>query len=141
MDYPDVRWKQRFVSYKMAMAQLTKFIEKGELNELEEQGLIKAFEYTHELSWKLLKAFLSDQGNKDIYGSKDATRVAFGLNLIEDGEIWMEMIKDRNRTSHTYNRETAVIIANNVRESFFDQFVALQAKMQALFDAEKEEEA
>jgi DNA-binding HxlR family transcriptional regulator len=46
----DIRWKQRFSNYKKALAQLTKFIDQDELNELEKQGLIKAFEYTHELA-------------------------------------------------------------------------------------------
>jgi nucleotidyltransferase substrate binding protein (TIGR01987 family) len=132
----DVRWKQRFSSYKKALAQLTKFIDKGELNELEEQGLIQAFEYTHELAWKLLKEFLSEQGTQDMYGSKDATRAAFSLGLIEDGDHWMEMIKDRNRTSHTYNKETAQEIASNIVEHFFPLFVALKTKMQAICDAE-----
>ena len=50
MTEPDIRWKQRFANYERALAQLTKFIDKGELNELEEQGLIQAFEYTHELA-------------------------------------------------------------------------------------------
>jgi nucleotidyltransferase substrate binding protein (TIGR01987 family) len=132
----DVRWKQRFYSYKKALAQLTKFIHKGELNELEEQGLIQAFEYTHELAWKLLKEFLSEQGTQDMYGSKDATRAAFNLGLIENGEIWMDMIKDRNRTSHTYNKETAQEIAFNVTKKFFPLFIDLRTKMQALYDAE-----
>ena len=134
MSDPDIRWHQRFYSYKKALAQLTKFIEKGQLNELEEQGLIQAFEYTHELAWKLLKEFLNYQGNQDIYGSRDATRAAFNLGLIEDGEIWMDMIKDRNRTSHTYNRKTAREIASNITKRFFDLFVALKAKMQSLYD-------
>ncbi|CAN5599804.1 nucleotidyltransferase substrate binding protein [soil metagenome] len=134
MDNLDIRWKQRFSSYKRALAQLTKFIEKGDLNELEEQGLIQAFEYTHELAWKLLKEFLSYQGTQDIYGSRDATRMAFGLGLIEDGESWMNMIKDRNRTSHTYNRDVAKEIAANITKHFFDLFTALQTKMQAIED-------
>lgn len=139
MDFPDIRWKQRFVSYKMALAQLTKFIEKGELNELEEQGLIQAFEYTHELAWKLLKSFISSQGQNDIYGSRDATRTAFNLGLIEDGEVWMKMIKDRNRTSHTYNQAIAREIATSIAERYFNKFVALQSKMQEISDADEEE--
>lgn len=134
MSDSDIRWHQRFYSYQKALAQLTKFIEKGQLNELEEQGLIQAFEYTHELAWKLLKEFLTDRGTQDIYGSKDATRAAFNLGLIEDGESWMDMIKDRNRTSHTYNRETAREIALHVSKRFFDLFVALKVKMQSLYD-------
>ncbi|MEL6780639.1 MAG: nucleotidyltransferase substrate binding protein [Cyanobacteria bacterium J06597_16] len=126
----DVRWHQRFESYQKALAQLTKFIEKGGLNELEEQGLIQAFEYTHELAWKLLQEFLRCRGVQDLYGSKDATRKAFNLGLIAQGEVWMDMIKDRNRTSHTYNRETAIEITSSVRDSYFAQFIALQATLQ-----------
>lgn len=132
----DIRWKQRFSSYKRALAQLTKFIHKGELNELEQQGLIQAFEYTHELAWKLLKSFLDSRGVQDIYGSKDATRSAFNLALIEDGESWMDMIKDRNRTSHTYNQAVAEEIVANITQRFFSLFVALKTKMQEIHDAE-----
>ena len=130
----DIRWQQRLDSYQRALAQLAKFIEKKKLNELEEIGMIQAFEFTHELAWKLLKAFLNYRGVEDIYGSKDATRQAFSLGLIEEGEVWMQMIRDRNRNSHTYNQETVVEIANNIREHFFDLFVALRIKMQAIQD-------
>ncbi len=133
----DIRWRQRLDSYKRALAKLTQFIEKEDLSELEEIGVIKAFEFTHELAWKLLKAFLNDRGVEDIYGSKEATRQAFSLGLIEDGETWMEMIKDRNRTSHTYNQEIAEEIASKIKASFFDLFVALQTKMQAIQDEDE----
>ena len=132
MTDPDIRWKQRFANYERALAQLTKFIDKGELNELEEQGLIQAFEYTHELAWNVLKDYLQYQGNQNIYGSRDATRLAFKLGQIEDGWSWMDMIKERNRTSHTYNQATARAIAGNVKSRFFDLFVKLKIKMQTL---------
>lgn len=133
---PDIRWQQRFANYERALTQLTKFIDKGELNELEEQGLIQAFEYTHELAWNVLKDYLQYQGNQDIYGSRDATRLAFNVGLIEDGTSWMDMIKERNRTSHTYNQATARAIAKNIKGRFFALFVQLQTKMQSLQDAE-----
>ena len=133
----DIRWEQRFDSYKRALAQLTKFIDKQDLNRLEEQGIIKAFEYTHELAWKLLKAFLSYQGTKDIYGSRDATRKAFNIGLIDNGEIWMKMIKDRNRTSNTYNQATAEEIAGYITEHYIALFIPMQTKMQAIQDENK----
>jgi len=132
----DIRWKQRFSNYQKALAQLTKFIDKGDLNELEEQGLIQAFEYTHELAWNLLRDYLRDQGAQNINGSKDAVRAAFQVGLIEDGETWMDMIKDRNRTSHTYNQVTAEAIATNIKTRFFALFVELREKMQVLSDDE-----
>lgn len=128
----DIRWKQRFANYQNALAQLTKFIDKGELNELEEQGLIQAFEYTHELAWNVLRDYLLEKGHQNIHGSRDATRAAFKLDLIEDGDSWMDMIRDRNRTSHTYNQETATSIANNIKQRFFGLFVELQQTLRNL---------
>lgn len=56
----DIRWVQRFANYKRALSQLEKFIAKGQLNELEEQGLIQAFEYPHELAWNVLRDYLRE---------------------------------------------------------------------------------
>ena len=130
----DIRWKQRFANYENALAQLTKFIGKGELNELEEQGLIQAFEVTHELAWNVLRDYLLEKSNQAIYGSRDATRAAFKLDLMQDGDSWMDMIRDRNRTSHTYNEETAKSIVDNIKQRFFRLFVELQHTMWSLPD-------
>ena len=131
-DQIDIRWIQRLNNYKKALSQLEKFIAKGTLNELEEQGLIQAFEYTHELAWNVLRDYLRDQGHFAIHGSRDATREAFKLDLIQDGEVWMDMIQDRNRTSHTYNQDTADLIAENITKRYFSLFVSLRETMQAL---------
>ena len=131
----DIRWQQRFSNYQKALAQLRRFVAKEALNELEEQGLIQCFEYTHELAWNTLKDFLKNQGNVAIFGSKDATREAFKVGLIGEGEIWMAMIQDRNQTSHTYNPETAKAIVANIKERFFPLFTALEHKLQALQNA------
>lgn len=132
IDNPDIRWQQRLSNYKKALGQLTKFIEKGDLNELEEQGLIKAFEYTYELAWNLIKDFLVSRGNTNIYGSRDAIREAFSAGLIEDGDGWMEMYADRNKTSHTYNEATADEIMRNVFARYFPLFLTLREKMETL---------
>jgi nucleotidyltransferase substrate binding protein (TIGR01987 family) len=130
--HTDIRWVQRFSNYKKALSQLEKFIAKEALNELEEQGLIQAIEYTHELAWNVLRDYLRGQGNFMIHGSRDATREAFKLDLIHDGDVWMDMISDRNRTSHTYNQAVAHQIAANIRLRFFPLFLALQETMQGL---------
>jgi nucleotidyltransferase substrate binding protein (TIGR01987 family) len=133
----DIRWRQRFSNYKKALSQLRRFMKKKELNELEEQGLIQSFEYTHELAWKTVKDFFESRGNSTIFGSKDATREAFKAGLIEDGENWMAMIRDRNQTSHTYNIETAKKIVSNIRKLFFSLFELLETKLQNLQDDEQ----
>ena len=128
----DIRWKQRFSNFKKAFGQLHKFIEKGDLSELEAQGLVKAFEYTYELAWNTMKDFLEYRGQSDIYGSRDAIRKAFQLDLVEDGEGWMDMLASRNKTSHTYNRETAEEICNAVKTSYYFLFKQLKGKLEKL---------
>jgi nucleotidyltransferase substrate binding protein (TIGR01987 family) len=125
-DDDDVRWKQRFSNYKNALAQLTLFIEKKELNILEKQGLIKSFEYTYELAWNTLKDYLEYQGISGLIGSRDTIRASFKEGLIEDGAIWMNMIESRNRTSHTYNEDIANEIEQKIMINYFPEYQNLQ---------------
>lgn len=121
----DVRWQQRFQSFRKAFGQLSRAAataKERELSELEQQGLIQAFEFTHELAWNVIKDFLESRGANGFYGSKDVTREAFAKGLIEDGEAWMEMIQSRNRTSHTYNEETADQIADAILSRYMSAF-------------------
>ncbi len=137
MKNEDIRWIQRFDNYQKALKRLNEAVlltKKRPLSDLEKQGFIQAFEFTHELAWKTLKDFLLEKGNKEIYGSKDAVREAFGYGLIKDGEIWMEMISSRNKTSHTYNEETAEMIVQAIISSYFDAFVQLSEKLSGLKD-------
>ena len=138
----DIRWEQRFQNFQKALNQLQKFIDKGELSELEEQGLVKAFEYTYDLAWTTLKDFLEYQGQTEIYGSRDTIRKAFEVNLISDGQSWMDMLESRNKTSHTYNEETAQEICRAVKQVYFSLFVLLRDKLNGLrHDCLKQEDA
>jgi len=135
MTAPDIRWIQHFNHFSKAFAQLKEAIELSEqrqLSKLEEQGLIQAFKYTHEMAWNTLKDFLEERGVKKMYGSKDTTRAAFKTGLIENGEAWMKMIESRNLTSHTYNEETATAIVSAIRHSYFAEFSDFHARMQKL---------
>lgn len=121
----DIRWEQRFDNFQRAFHALTRAVElsaQRPLTDLEEQGLIQSFEFTHELAWNVLKDYLEDKGFSNIIGSKDATRLAFKNNMIEDGEAWMKMIEDRNRTSHTYNLQIAKEVVSNILHRFFPEF-------------------
>ena len=121
----DIRWQQRFSNYLKAFAQLEKFMVKPELSELEDQGLIKAFEYTYELAWTTLKDFLEYRGQTELYGPIDVFRRAFQLGLLADGDLWMDMLKSRNCTSHTYNKETALEICQAVKKDYYPAFAGL----------------
>lgn len=96
------------------MYRLSKFINKGQLSELEEQGLIQAFEYTYELAWNTIKDFYEHQGETGIQGSRDAIRLAFRRKLIAHGDVWMRMIQSRALTSLTYNEDTAQDIRSDL---------------------------
>ena len=129
----DIRWKQRSYNYQKALIQLTKFIEKGELSELEEQGIIKAFEYTYELAWNVIKDYYEEQGEVSIQGSRDALRLAFQRGLITDGDNWMKMIKSRIASVHTYNLEIAQQINQDIHDIYFQLFIELKEKMESLW--------
>jgi nucleotidyltransferase substrate binding protein (TIGR01987 family) len=122
----DVRWIQRFNNFDKALKQLTKFIEKGELSELEQQGLIQSFEYNYELAWNTIKDFYENQGEAGIQGSRDAIRMAFKRGLIINGETWMKMIKSRTLTSHTYNEDIADEITNDIFHIYYNEFLKLR---------------
>ncbi len=125
----DVRWQQRFSNFCRALEQLDGFFEPPELNEREQQGLIKAFEYCFELGWNTLRDLLRSQGNATLLGSRDTLREAFRLGLLRDGEALMLMIQDRNLTSHTYNRATAEAIATNIRTRYLRCFHQLRDRL------------
>jgi nucleotidyltransferase substrate binding protein (TIGR01987 family) len=139
VNHQDIRWQQRFSHYQKALRQLSSAVELSRqrpLSELEEQGLIQAFEFTHELAWNVMKDYFEYQGNTSITGSRDATREAFRRTLITDGEGWMEMIQSRNKTSHAYNREVADEIAEKVTDVYHDLFMAFEKRMQDLKNAD-----
>lgn len=127
----DIRWKQRFSNYTRAFQSLTEAValsQQRELSALEQQGLIQSFEFTHELAWKMLKDYLEYQGVNNIVGSRDASRVAFQNALIQDGEVWMQMIAARNQTSHTYNLKVAQSVVESILNRFYPAFNQLAGK-------------
>ena len=132
---PDIRWKQRFQNYQNALQTLRRAValsKQRKLSDLEGQGLIQGFEFTHELAWNVLKDYLEEQGLVGLIGSKNATREAFKNALIIDGDAWMDMIKARNLTSHTYNTEIAQNIENDILKRFYPAFTALEQTFAAL---------
>lgn len=139
MTSQDVRWIQRFKHFEQAYAQLEKAVElskKRPLSELEEQGIIQAFEFTHELAWNVLKDFLEEQGVRGLYGSKDSSREAFKRGLIENGDTWMGMIQSRNLTSHTYNRNITQKIVQAILEYYYTELGRLLEGLKSKIDQE-----
>lgn len=100
------------------------------LAEMIKEGLIQRFEYTHELAWNVMKDCAAYQGNTMIGGSRDATREAFQLNLVSNGDVWMDMIGSRNKTSHNYNEEIANEIYFKILNEYYPAFIEFRKNME-----------
>ncbi|APA00718.1 MULTISPECIES: nucleotidyltransferase substrate binding protein [Flavobacterium] len=135
MENQDIRWKQRFEHFVNAFKQLKnakQLKEERDFTELELQGVIQAFEVSQELSWKVMKDFLEEQGKTDLFGSKNAVKEAFNVGLISKGEVWLDMIKSRNLTSHIYDEKEVLAILEIILNDYFPVFIDFENKMKSL---------
>ena len=129
----DIRWKQRFENYLKALKQLedgVSLVKQRVPTNIEKQGIIKAFEFTHELGWNVMKDYLEYQGISNLIGSRDAIRESFRVGLVDDGEVWMAMIKSRNLSSQTYHEATADSIIQQIVNSYQDALRKFADKLQ-----------
>jgi len=103
----DIRWKQRFENFERAFLLLRSAFEERPLEKysvLEMEGIVQRFEYTFELAWKTLKDYLEDSGIVLLQITpKEVIKEAFAAKLIQDGQLWIDMLGERNALSHTYD--------------------------------------
>lgn len=134
MENQDIRWKQRFEHFVNAFRQLKnakQLKQERDFTELELQGGIQAFEVSQELSWKVMKDFLEEQGKTDLFGSKNAVKEAFNVGLISNGDVWLDMIKSRNITSHIYDEKEIIAILEIILNDYFTVFIDFENKMKS----------
>jgi nucleotidyltransferase substrate binding protein (TIGR01987 family) len=130
----DIRWQQRFSNFNKAFSKLSQAVKQAKdkkLSELETEGLIQRFEYTYELAWKTLQNFIKDIGIADINGPSKVLQEALKMKLITDSEGWSKLKKSREKTSHTYDPETAEEIKELILDQFFQLFSNLQVKLES----------
>lgn len=129
MEEKDIRWKQRFNNFEKAFSQFEKFIEKKDnLNELEKQGLIQSFEYTHELAWNVLKDYLQYEGTQNLLGSRSTVKEAFNKGVIDEGQIWIDMIESRSKTVHIYEESILKKELDKIINNYHSEFDKLYNK-------------
>lgn len=131
----DIRWIQRLDNYMRAQSRLEDAVsltEERTLSNLKLQGLIQAFEFTYELACNLMKDYLNYQGFVNINGCRDAIRLSFKNELIEDADSWMDMIVSRNKSSHTYNEAVAKEISEKIIAVYHGCFKNFLQKMNSL---------
>ena len=123
----EIRWKQRFANYEKAYRTLSKYIDTELDSELEKAGLIQFFEMTFELSWKVMKDFLENQGY-DVKGPRDAIKLAFQIDLINNGHIWLDALEERNMTVHTYDEHLADKMISHIKGFYYPELKAFFVK-------------
>ena len=121
----ELRWKQRFQNYERAFLLLRNALENNPegLSDLEREGIIQRFEYTFELAWKTLSDYQTYNGVKlDQITPRYVIKAAFAAKIIQDGQIWIDMLEHRNLMLHTYNQESFEKVVENISELYLDAF-------------------
>lgn len=130
----DIRWIQRFSNYRKALARLEDAVQlskEQELSDLEQQGLIKAFEFTFDLAWKTLQDLLRElKWPHDNGGPNVILKQALADGFIKEEEDWKSLKKSRELTVHSYDEATADEIAENIVNVYFPLFVQLETRLQ-----------
>ncbi len=119
MSYQDIRWKQRLSNYIKVMQLLEDALKIEQPDILQKAGIIQFFEMSFELAWKLLKDFLEEEGFQDVKSPRAALKRAIEIGLIYHGHEWMELLEDRNLTTHTYDEETVDKIEQSIKTKYF----------------------
>lgn len=127
----EIRWKQRFANYEKALKQLESAVNEygKEAPDIVKEGIIQRFEFTHELAWKVMKDYLEYEGYQNINGSRSASRTAFKIGLIGEGQTWMDMIESRNRTVPVYDEKILNTEFLKIEDHYFPLFKQLYEQM------------
>jgi len=119
-----IRWQQRFQNLDRAFSQLQRGLAIEHPSDIEQQGIIQSFEFTFELSWKTLKDYLEAQGLTCQF-PREVIKQAFQNQVIQDGDIWLEMLAKRNLLAHTYDENLALEANRLIKEQFAPQIEKL----------------
>ena len=101
-------------------------------NRIIQDGLIQRFEFTFELAWKTSKVKLETQGLNEALSPKAVLKELYSLKWVDDETIWLEMLKDRNMTSHVYDERVADEITDRVMNKYLRAFEELYNKLNAV---------
>lgn len=124
--------KQKYMDFQKALARLEEGLAEENKSALAIDGIIQRFEFTFEISWKLMKLFNEEEGITGVCLSpKTTVKQAFKREMIEDGEGWIQMIHDRNLTSHLYDENMSKKIYKTIESKHIFLFRALDEFMKA----------
>ena len=117
-----IRYKERFEDFEKALAKLKQaFLE--EPTELVIDGTLQRYEFTFELAWKTIKDYLDYNGIvSNISSPRNVIQQAYQSKIIKNGDIWIQMMLDRNLLSHLYDEKKSREIYENIKKKYLKQF-------------------
>jgi nucleotidyltransferase substrate binding protein (TIGR01987 family) len=129
MNNSDVRWKQRFTNYTKALSLLENALNIEQPDIVQKAGIIQFFEMCCELSWKVLKDYLEEQGFNNVNTPRNAIKKGFEIGIIENGHDWMDLLVDRNLSVHTYDEEKATNLDLLIHTKYHPLFQKLKTSL------------
>lgn len=126
----DIRWKQRFNNYEKALKNLEEALAKPKLSKLEKAGVIQIYEFTMELAWKTLKDFLEEQ-DIAVKFPRDTIKEAFKYEMVDDGELWLDMLQKRNLMANTYDEALAELAYSLIASQYYSALRQVCLKLRA----------
>lgn len=121
---------ESYNEFRKAYLKLQEFIQNDDKTEISKAAIIHAFEYTFELWWKTVQRYLEYNFNMQDYGPNATIKNAFQYKLIQDGQVWMNMLRDRNLTTHTYKED----VANEIYERIINIHITVLKEFVEDFD-------
>lgn len=133
-----VQLSQQLISFSNAIDALLEAIEMNpEENTIVLDGIMKRFEYSYELAWRLMRAYLEYKGVSDISDAKSSIRQAYKNELVENGEEWLNMLLDRNKVIFMGSKDQKLKVYSNIRETYIALLNSLFIQMEKLLNVKK----
>ncbi len=125
------KFQNKLNNFKNAVSRLHESIDAyNDLkNDVIKDAVIQRFEFTTELAWKSTREYLLEQGLTNINSPKSVMREAYNNNLITDDNGWLQILDDRNSTSHIYDEDDANDVYNRITANHIKLFDELLEKL------------
>jgi len=108
---------QSLLNLEKALGRLNEALKVTNKDQLMVDGTIQRFEFVIELFWKAMKRLLSYE-NYQVKSPREVMKQAYEMGWLRDEDAWLEMLQDRNTTSHVYDEKEAMKIFNHIKKNF-----------------------
>jgi nucleotidyltransferase substrate binding protein (TIGR01987 family) len=110
--------------------------ESKSIEEIINVAKISRFTITYELAWKTLKEFIKNEGegNEKIIGSRDVFRAALVNNIIDETQVWFDMVDTRNKISHEYLQQNLEDYASKIGTFYLPELIKLENTLSSIYE-------